>query len=344
MLLRDIAVAAVHSSLLAIYGKAGCDGGSNSSVVLWLIVDVFLCGIRIAKNLLHFIAIRKVRQADDTEHGDMNGVIASQFYTSIMCGMRTFTLLDWLVYFAWVCGIWTVRMDECQNADNPLQTITYWELTAASICYFAFLALYSIVFILNRSTRGFCFPGFSIDNSHWPDACPALTVDRTAWRRTAEPVAQYRERRWRHFNTLVVNEQPIAMAAMTQSSVLTIEELARLRSFVYSKQSAYVDTEPPVSAPTDDRMHSMTVTSIATLCANEPNESNDTTSSCSNRHTSTLPTSSVTCALCLDEYKDGDLLRELGCSHLFHADCVDEWLLTGKSKCPICNRHALGQD
>ena len=33
------------------------------------------------------------------------------------------------------------------------------------------------------------------------------------------------------------------------------------------------------------------------------------------------------CILCLAEYADGDQLRELSCEHMFHADCVDEYVL-----------------
>jgi hypothetical protein len=43
------------------------------------------------------------------------------------------------------------------------------------------------------------------------------------------------------------------------------------------------------------------------------------------------------CILCLAEYADGDQLRELSCEHMFHADCVDEWLQRNKT-CPLCSQ------
>ena len=46
--------------------------------------------------------------------------------------------------------------------------------------------------------------------------------------------------------------------------------------------------------------------------------------------------SSNTCAICLDQYANGDKLRELPCLHQFHRSCIDEWLLSQTSLCPLC--------
>jgi E3 ubiquitin-protein ligase RNF13 len=42
------------------------------------------------------------------------------------------------------------------------------------------------------------------------------------------------------------------------------------------------------------------------------------------------------CAVCIDEYEEGDRLRELPCGHRFHIDCIDEWLTKMQSSCPLC--------
>ena len=43
-----------------------------------------------------------------------------------------------------------------------------------------------------------------------------------------------------------------------------------------------------------------------------------------------------TCARCLVEYEPSDTLRSIpGCSHYFHAQCIDPWLQL-KSTCPLC--------
>ncbi|CAL1414481.1 unnamed protein product [Linum trigynum] len=41
------------------------------------------------------------------------------------------------------------------------------------------------------------------------------------------------------------------------------------------------------------------------------------------------------CCICLASYRDDDELKELPCSHLFHASCVDIWLKL-KAFCPLC--------
>lgn len=53
----------------------------------------------------------------------------------------------------------------------------------------------------------------------------------------------------------------------------------------------------------------------------------------------------VSCSICLCDYQKDDLLRELPCKvgrHVFHADCIDEWL-TQKLSCPICRDDPLAE-
>ncbi|KAJ8669670.1 hypothetical protein QAD02_000929 [Eretmocerus hayati] len=41
------------------------------------------------------------------------------------------------------------------------------------------------------------------------------------------------------------------------------------------------------------------------------------------------------CTICLSEFEESEDVRRLPCMHLFHIDCVDQWLCTN-SCCPIC--------
>lgn len=44
-----------------------------------------------------------------------------------------------------------------------------------------------------------------------------------------------------------------------------------------------------------------------------------------------------TCAICLEEYKEGDCLKILSCSHAFHGACIDTWFHI-QEICPFCRQ------
>ncbi|XP_030603199.1 E3 ubiquitin-protein ligase RNF43 [Archocentrus centrarchus] len=53
--------------------------------------------------------------------------------------------------------------------------------------------------------------------------------------------------------------------------------------------------------------------------------------------------SSPVCAICLEEFQDGQLLRIISCAHEFHKDCVDPWLLQHRT-CPLCMHNIMGPE
>merc|ERR1711972_253538 len=53
----------------------------------------------------------------------------------------------------------------------------------------------------------------------------------------------------------------------------------------------------------------------------------------------------VVCAICLNAFSPGDIVRELHCHHIFHSSCVEKWLICGgpSARCPMrCVPEARG--
>ncbi|XP_076129828.1 E3 ubiquitin-protein ligase RNF43 [Alosa pseudoharengus] len=53
--------------------------------------------------------------------------------------------------------------------------------------------------------------------------------------------------------------------------------------------------------------------------------------------------SSPVCAICLEEFLDGQDLRIISCAHEFHKECVDPWLLQHRT-CPLCMHNIMGAE
>lgn len=50
------------------------------------------------------------------------------------------------------------------------------------------------------------------------------------------------------------------------------------------------------------------------------------------------------CAICLGEYEAGDTIawaKAEGCDHVFHGECIREWLKKQHDECPLCRKEIL---
>ena len=44
------------------------------------------------------------------------------------------------------------------------------------------------------------------------------------------------------------------------------------------------------------------------------------------------------CNICMEDYIDGDILKQLPCNHYYHKDCISQWLCNEKTTCPMCRK------
>ncbi|KAL8775361.1 MAG: hypothetical protein Q9209_000369 [Squamulea sp. 1 TL-2023] len=50
------------------------------------------------------------------------------------------------------------------------------------------------------------------------------------------------------------------------------------------------------------------------------------------------------CLVCLCDYETGEEIRRLTkCNHLFHRECIDQWLTTGRNSCPLCRSQGVDE-
>lgn len=48
------------------------------------------------------------------------------------------------------------------------------------------------------------------------------------------------------------------------------------------------------------------------------------------------------CLVCLTEFETGEVGRKLkACGHVYHKDCIDRWLTTGRNSCPLCRKKGV---
>lgn len=56
--------------------------------------------------------------------------------------------------------------------------------------------------------------------------------------------------------------------------------------------------------------------------------------------TSTKPNNIFSCPICCTEFSTGETAVALSCKHLYHEECIMEWL-KAENTCPICKKYVL---
>lgn len=99
--------------------------------------------------------------------------------------------------------------------------------------------------------------------------------------------------------------------------VLTKEQLSSMETKKYSKRKP-VDSYSPSISSHKERGAGINNTSAESPQSTQQEDYNQM------------------CPVCLDEFKKGETVRVLPCDHLYHPPCIEPWLLTKSTKCPLC--------
>ncbi|KAF9169396.1 hypothetical protein BGX21_010468 [Mortierella sp. AD011] len=113
-------------------------------------------------------------------------------------------------------------------------------------------------------------------------------------------------------------EKAGALTALRSNSLASLTSLVRVNSQKGSVSGQSIRSSRAIDAATTLDANTTQQTTPATVNAPIDEATNET------------------CAVCLDEFSDGEEIRILPCHHEFHCECIDPWLTRKSSTCPLC--------
>ena len=123
----------------------------------------------------------------------------------------------------------------------------------------------------------------------------------------------------------------------TLRNMLPPELLEQLSSLPPGLQMLLINTELLASADVLDRFIDLQETLAARRGVSQEVLDSLPVESYKRPETETdRPESASQCMICLSDFEDGELLRRLPCTHVFHKVCIDEWLLHRSTSCCLC--------
>ncbi|PGH29629.1 hypothetical protein GX50_07612 [[Emmonsia] crescens] len=128
-------------------------------------------------------------------------------------------------------------------------------------------------------------------------------------------------------------EEPSKLPLDKKDSLQSVSHwkwISRVSQALFALKSRSLSPPPPPPSPPN----------IATS-PSSPRSQTTTVDNNQQRHAQ--PTfSQTTCPICLDDYDWGETtVRELPCQHIFHPECIDNFLLQNSSLCPVCKKSVL---